>query len=379
MKLRRRVAIATAAMLAFTLASCGPQASDPDPATDGAQPTEGGAATDDTTEGGEAGDGNIDPNGSIQYGYNTSLSSFDPAKATLSQDNVWLFPVYDRLVHEQADGQSVPGLATEWEYSEDGLSLTMQLREGVTFHDGEAFDAEAVKANIERGQTLPDSIVQSDLSVIESIEVLGTHEVQFNLTGQAPQLVAIVSDRGGAMVSPAAFDNEDLGLAPVGAGMFTVSEYVPGGSATYEQYEGYWDTDAQQLAELEIVLVEDPNAQVNALKSGELDWTGVRTTDVPDFEADANFELELFTNLGYQYLMLNRGREGLDDVRVRQAINYALDREAFNMILGGGLSVPCTQVFPPGTPMTRNSAVTPTRTIRTGHASSWPRPASRTD
>ena len=104
----------------------------------------------------------VDPDAVFRFGDTLPITTLDPHKATGAGYNVWLFPVYDRLVHVGPDGSTQPGLATDWSFSDDGLTLTMHLREGVTFQDGTPFDADAVKANIERGQTLETSAVSAD-------------------------------------------------------------------------------------------------------------------------------------------------------------------------------------------------------------------------
>lgn len=211
--------------LAVMAAACGSD----DATDDGAGSTATGPAS---TEAVEPAAGGV-----LRFGYDIALSRFDPHRSTLSQDGVTLFPTYDRLVHQDPDGNPVPGLATEWEFSDDGLALTFSLREGVTFHDGAVFDAAAVKANIERAQTVEGGSHIGDLAVITSIGVLDELEVRFLLDGAAPQLPLVLSDRAGAMVSPAAFDNGDLDVAPVGAGMYRVTEYVAGDRVVYERYE----------------------------------------------------------------------------------------------------------------------------------------------
>ena len=89
--------------------------------------------------------------------------------------------VYDRLVHYDSSGALIPGLATDWTFSEDGLTLTLNLREGVTFHDGTPFNAEAVKANIERGKTVEGSSVVTDLADISEVVVVDDHTVDLKL------------------------------------------------------------------------------------------------------------------------------------------------------------------------------------------------------
>ncbi len=115
----------------------------------------------------------VDPDGSIRFGYTLSPSQgLDPHKTSLSQDTVWLAPIYDPLIIEMPDASLVPGLATEWEFVDDNMALQLTLREGVTFQDGTPFDADAVKINIERAKTVEGSAVAPLLSAVDSVEVI---------------------------------------------------------------------------------------------------------------------------------------------------------------------------------------------------------------
>lgn len=279
--------------------------------------------------------------------YYVGVSRFDPHKATSSFDNTLLFITYDRLVHQAPDASAVPGLAESWEFSEDGSSLTFTLRDDVTFHDGEPFDAEAVKANIERAQTVEGSAVTSELSVIESVEVVDDTTVTFNLNGPAASLPLILSDRAGAMISPAAFDNPDLDTNPVGAGMFTVENYEEGSSVTYAAYDEYWDPDVVNVDGIEMEIQADSSTRLNAIRTGQVDWTFVDQNQVADAES-AGLTLLPTLTLSSQHLQLNRSREFFQDARVRQAVNLAIDREAIVETLLFGQGDVAYQIFPDG-------------------------------
>src|SRR5690606_7901451 len=136
----------------------------------------------------------------------------------------FLFPVYDRLVYSAPDGSLEPMLATDWAIAEDGSAIDMTLREGVTFHDGTPFNAEAVKANLDRAKTAEFSVLKPDLESLREIQVIGPNEVTLVIDGGAAPLLASLADRAGMMISPAAFDAPDLGQNPVGAGAYRVAE-----------------------------------------------------------------------------------------------------------------------------------------------------------
>ena len=135
----------------------------------------------------------------------------------------------DKLFDITPELEIIPQLATGYEVSDDGLTLTIGLREGVLFHDGTPFNAEAAVFNIERSKTLPGSNRASELAQVESAEVVDEYTVQLNLTQPFAPLIALLADRSGMMVSPAAAAElgEDLGTAPVCAGPFALWSGLP--------------------------------------------------------------------------------------------------------------------------------------------------------
>ena len=251
----------------------------------------------------------------------------DPHKTSLSQDTVWLAPIYDPLIIEMPDASLVPGLATEWEFVDDNTALQLTLREGVTFQDGTPFDADAVKINIERAKTVEGSAVAPLLGAVDSVEVIDPMTVKLHLNGPAATLPRILADRPGMMISPAAIDDPNLPQNPVGAGMYQVEEYRPGDRAIMVPFEDYWNPDWVKLGPLEIVAQAEALTRLNGLRSGELD---LALLDGQTFEDAQNAGLateEFFTTTN-QYLQFNRTRAEFDNQLVRQAMNYAIDREA---------------------------------------------------
>lgn len=283
--------------------------------------------------------------GTLRYGDSVGPSRFDPHRSTIGQDIRFFTPVYDRLVHFDAEGALVPGLATEWEFSEDGLTFTMTLREGVTFQDGEPFNAEAVKANIERGQTLEGSSISGDLEPISAIETPDETTVVFTLSRPYSVLPGLLSHRAGAMVSPGAFDDPDLDLAPVGAGPYRVTEYQQGNFITYERYEDYWNQELGGPDRIELRIIPDSQTRFNALRSGEVDLTILSGQQIPEAEA-GGFTVNSEAGLTYLVLYLNRAKSELGDPLVRRAINHAIDRQAIVEAVLFGAGEAAVQQFP---------------------------------
>lgn len=290
----------------------------------------------------------IDRDAVLRYAYYIALSRFDPHRANGSNDKPWLFAAYDRLVHVNSAGETVPGLAESWEFEEEGAVLQLNLRSGVVFHDGEVFNAEAVKANIERGQTLEGSAVRSLLAVITDVEIVDDLTVRLKLTSPNASLPAVLSTRAGAMVSPAAFDNEDLDIFPVGAGAYRVVAHIVDDRVTYERFEDYWDVENTMLAGIEMVLLVDVQTRLNAMQTGQIDAAELETIQIPDIER-AGLNFKVAADVSFGLVQFNSAlRPEFANPLVIRAINHAIDREAITEGVFFGFARPAVQPTPDG-------------------------------
>jgi peptide/nickel transport system substrate-binding protein len=362
--------IAGFAAAAIVVAACGGDDDDGD--ADGTEPVAAATTAPDATEGGAsstsadgAGDtegagastgsavdaGADEPaprrGGTLRYAEPYDPSRFDPHRSTIGQDIRLLAPVYDRLVHFDGEGNLVPGLATSWSFDETGTEFTMELREGVTFHDGAPFDSAAVKANIERGQTVEGSSIRADLAEITEVETPDASTVVLHLSTPNSMLPGMLSHRAGAMVSPTAFDNPDLDRAPVGAGPYRVLEYDVGSRIIMERFEDHWDTEAGGPDRIEYSIMLDSRTRLNALLAGQVDMTVLTGNERAEAEA-AGFTTEGEPALTYLVLYLNRARSEFGDPLVRRAMNHAINRQAIIDAVLMGAGVPTVQPFPEG-------------------------------
>lgn len=315
--------------------SSSPVSSDVDttsgPSGTGAPSTAEGGSSGGATEEGELSDvtGEFDPAGRLRFGYAIGPSQgLDPHRTSLAQDTVWLAPIYDPLVIEMPDATLVPGLATAWEFIDDNTVLELTLREGVTFHDGGTFNADVVKANIERAKTIEGSAVAPLLSVVESVDVVDDVTVRFNLSGPAVTLPRILADRPGMMISPDGLQDPDLANNPAGAGMYRVAEYRQGDRAVMTRFEDYWNPEWNLLGTLEIVQLGESATRLNAVQSGELELALLDPTQYEAAKQTGRLDTQEFQTASVTYLQPNRTRAHMDDVRVRQALMYGIDRKA---------------------------------------------------
>lgn len=325
---RRRMTVAVVAMSAAVLTGCGGSASS--------------AATDQTA----------DPNGQLRVGFVIPPAPLNPHKVASDIGTYpYLAPVYDRLTQMVAGengAQLAPMVATEWTFAPDGLSATFTLREDVTFSDGAKLDAAAVKANLDHALQTPDSTAKSYLSVIESSEVVDPTHVVIRTTRPAADLPYVLSGAAGSLISPAALNNSDLDVKPVGSGPYVATSVKIGDSVTYERREGYWDPSAQSAKTITITGIVDDNARLNALRSGQLDLAYSTVTSYKQGSAlGRGFDFYSYPEANVYALQLNTSKPNVDNAKFRQALNYAVDREGISKSLTSGQCVPNGQPLAP--------------------------------
>ncbi|WP_325166429.1 ABC transporter substrate-binding protein [Thermohalobaculum xanthum] len=295
----------------------------------------------------------------LRIGLQEDPDVLDPDQSRTFVGRIVYASLCDKLVDITPGLEIIPQLATGWSWSEDGKTLTMQLREGVTFHDGTPFDAEAVKANIDRSQNLPESRRKSEVKSITGVEVTGPHEVQFSLADPDATLLAQFADRAGMMVSPtaAAAAGADFGLNPVCSGPFKFVERIQQDRIVLEKFADYWNADAISFDRVVFLPIPDTTVRLANLRAGDLDMLErLAATDVASAKGDASLQVEEAVSLGYQGITVNvangeRANNPLgQDARVRQALSLAIDRNVINQVVFEGAFAPGNQPFPPTSP-----------------------------
>ena len=283
----------------------------------------------------------------------------DPDQSRTFVGRIVYASLCDKLVDITPELEIIPQLATSWSTSDDGTSITMQLREGVVFHDGTPFNAEAVAANIERSQTMDESRRKSELKSITSTEVTGEHEIKLNLAGADATLLAQLADRAGMMVSPTAAEaaGADFGLKPVCSGPFSFSERVAQDKIVLARFADYWNADEIHFDSLTFLPIPDTTVRLANLQSGDIDMLErLAATDLTQAKGDDNIVVDSAVSLGYQGITfnINNGEKGDNpwgnDKRLRQALSFAIDREALNQVVFEGAFAPGNQSFPSTSP-----------------------------
>ncbi len=299
--------------------------------------------------------------GKLVYGLTLSPSGIDPHVNASAELGIPLSSVYDTLVYRVADStanagkQFVPGLAESWEVSDDGLTYTFYLRHDVIFHDGTPFNAEAVRANIER---IVDPDTQSQkaaflLGPFDSVEVIDEYTVAIHLSAPYAPLLDGLAQVYLGIASPAALAQwgPDYQFHQVGTGPFKFVEYVPNDHLTLVRNDDYnWGptiydhSGPAYLDEIEFRFFSDSAGRALALEAGDADVMGeLPPLDAARLRQDSRFVIIPIAIPGQPLgFVLNVQHPPLDDVHVRQALLFATDRTAIVQAIFGGESPPAT-------------------------------------
>ncbi len=293
----------------------------------------------------------------LRIGLNEDPDVLDPHRARTFVGRIVFTSLCNKLVDITPDLKFTPELATEWSWSDDGKALTFKLRPGVKFHDGETMDAAAVKANLDRARTLPDSLRKSELTSVESVDVVDPMTVKVNLSRPDATLISQLSDRAGMIMSPKALASADFGQKPVCSGPYKFVERVQNDRIVLERFKDYWNAKDYNFERVIFQPIPDTTVRLANLQSGNLDLIErLAPSDVPAVKGNAKLVFAPVSGIGYQGLTINtnngdRAKTPLgQDKRVRQALELAIDRDVINEVVGQGIFPPAGQPFPEASP-----------------------------
>ncbi len=274
-------------------------------------------------------------------------SSLDPILGSAGGDHVMLYPIYETLIGFDADMVPRPGLVESWSQA-SSKELTLRLRDGLTFHDGAVLDAEAVRFNLERARG-EGSNVAVDLASVTEVRVDDPLTVTLELSEPDSSLLMVLSDRAGMMVSPAAVEDSDGDVSdnPVGAGPWSIVEWKRGQFLRVEQFDDYWDADVTRVPELQFNVIADPTTRATSLRSGKQDVAlGYAPSDAAELDGKSDVQLVRTPRLWVDQVYFDLGSPELEDVRVRRALNLAIDRTTIVESAYFGLGSPASTLFP---------------------------------
>jgi peptide/nickel transport system substrate-binding protein len=277
-----------------------------------------------------------------------NLNFGDPARTWQSIDPGYAAPAVEYLVTAAPDGSGKPYplLATGWQYSSDYTSLTFTLRKNVKFHDGTDFNAQAAKFCLDLMKTTP----RTELKSVKSIDVVDEYTIKFNLSSYSPGFLYGLIGFPTMMVSPTNYQKvgaDKAAFAPVGTGPFKFDSYTPSVSVKFTRFDGYWGGKAY-LDGIEWVLMNDQMTALAALKSGQIDATRtISQSDYADLIKTPGYAGHAFTALVQGFLGDSaHASSPFSDIRVRQAVTYALDRPSIASAIFFGAYEPANQIVP---------------------------------
>jgi peptide/nickel transport system substrate-binding protein len=292
--------------------------------------------------------------GQLKVGINADLTTMDPHVSTAAVDRQIYQSIFDPLVRLDKDLKIQPSLAQSWEQP-DPKTLIFKLRTGVKYHDGEPFNAASVKANIERMQSHPKSQRKGELADVASVEAVDESTVKFTLKQPSSPLLSLLTDRAGMMVSTKAAEaaGDDFARKPVGTGAFSFVEWVKDDRLVVKKNPTYWDKDASgtqlpYLDEIQYKPITDGTQRLTALKTGTVDIIDIPASkDMPALKSGQELTYSEIPGLAYRYIQINTKRPVMESKEIRQAIAWAIDREAINKAVFFNVGQPAYQAIPP--------------------------------
>ncbi|WP_316188221.1 MULTISPECIES: ABC transporter substrate-binding protein [unclassified Bradyrhizobium] len=282
----------------------------------------------------------------------------DPTMARTYVGRIVFAATCDKLFDIDDKLNIVPQLALSQQTSADGKEVTIKLRPGVKFHDGEPFDAEAAKFSLDRHLTFPGSFRKPELASLDHVDVVDPLTIKLVLKAPFSPLIAQLTDRAGMMVSPKAAKEagDKFGLHPVCAGPYKFVERVQQDRIVFEKFADYWNKDNVFIGRIVYQPIVDATVRLANLKSGGLDMIErLLATDIKDVTSDKRLKLSTATSLGYRGLTLNIGKDKTkgplsQSAKVRQALDLSIDREALNQVVFNGEFKPGNQFVNPENP-----------------------------
>ncbi|WP_100010226.1 glutathione ABC transporter substrate-binding protein [Lentibacillus sediminis] len=270
----------------------------------------------------------------------------DPHLGTdIPSANIFHNKIFETLVKQDENMEFQPGLATEWERV-DETTWEFTLREGVEFHDGEPFNAEAVKANLER-------VVNEDLAspraslfnMISEIEVVDDYKIRLITEYPYSPMLSNLAHYAGGMISPAAIEEHASGGTtvtenPVGTGPFVFESWTPGSELNLTTNDSYWG-EAPSIAGVQYLIIPEAQTRISMVETGDAHIAEpVTTSSVSRIEGSDVMEFYNTEGLGVDYMGMNVQKEPFDDKLVRQAVNHAIDMDALIEHVYNGVGIP---------------------------------------
>jgi peptide/nickel transport system substrate-binding protein len=308
----------------------------------------------------------------LRIGLAEDPDALDPTFARTFVGRIVFAGLCDKLFDIDKDLKIVPQLATGYEWSDAGKTLTIKLRPGVTFHDGEKMDAEAVRFSLDRHLNAPRSGRRAEISVVQTIAVVDPLTVKLTLSTAFAPLIAQFTDRAGMIVSPkaAVAAGDQFANKPVCAGPFRFVERIAQDRIVLEKFPQYWDAASIHVDRVVYQPIPDASVRLANLQAGSLDIIErMLATDAPAAKKNAKLKVVPVNELGYQGITFNlgngdRAKSAIGaDARVRKAFELSIDRNVINQVVYNGEYTPTVQAVPPSSPYHNKALKVPARDV----------------
>ena len=329
----RTTVIAMAVLAPLLIAGCGPASS-------------GAPAT-----------GKLDRSATLRIATPSALVPWDPTQSGLQSTSNMYYPlVYDQLLTLSADGKPAPMLATDYKLADDGLSMTLNLRDDVQFQSGPTVDADAVVANLKRSKNQSKSLLAGLLANVAEVKATSTHAVEIDFTAPTYGFPSLLAEdaRISSVIDPRHLDDPSLTTTPFGSGPYTLAKQTST-SAAFDRVEHHWDSSSGLAAHIAMQVVTDGSARMNAIRSGQADAIVISGGQAAEAQrvADSSggkIKLNIFKKSASVLELFPNPHKKLSDPKVRRAISLAVDRSAVCEVGYGSTASPTQQLFPPGVP-----------------------------
>ena len=277
----------------------------------------------------------------VRMNIGSEPDSLDPWQSAASDTEAIMHNVFEGLCLYDENGEIIPGLAERWDISEDGLTYTFHLRQGVTFHNGDAFDSADVLYSYNNFAGLDgNEAVSSDYEIVESVEAPDEYTFVVHLTEPSASFLSVNIDS----ILPEGYD--DQAANPVGTGPFKFVEYTPSQRIVLEKNEDYYDESRMaQVDRVEFYIMTDSAAVISALQSGQLDIASINADDAAVL--GDQFDIYNSPQNMVQIFALNHEFEPFGSLEVRQAINYCIDKQQIIDSVFGGYATELYTNFSP--------------------------------
>lgn len=287
----------------------------------------------------------------LRVGVTGDILTVDPQVAQGTQAEIARMHMYEGLVYLDENNEIKPCLAEKWEVAEDGKSYIFHLKKGVKFHDGTDFNARAVKRTFDRLLNQEyGSNRKTDYLYIEEVEVIDDYTVRFVLSEPRGNILNLLAYGGGFIISPAAIEKykENLGTHAVGTGPYKLKEMVTGEYVKVERNDEYWG-EKPKIREIEFISVKEEMTRVAMLEVGELDYALAVPPHMVDRLENKGIAVTYNDSNRVAHIGFNTRKPPFDNVKVRMALNYAINKDMIVEGVLGGLGVVANSIVAPNT------------------------------